>query len=424
MSRWTKFRDKVTKPVKDLPEAAGDVAKGAGMVAGKVGKEAGRAVEGVAKGAGDAVEDVGKVGKKVVSEVGKAAGRVGKAVNEGAEDLTNEAKRLIFKTRSELGRAYTNVEELASASYHFIENQVDGYIAIGKDAVRACLQGQIVDVVYQLSLRPWKVQEESTFEAIGRSRLLKYYATAAASVYGGPAGAAAFAAWYTYRCTGDLELAVKAGAIASASSMGTAATADMQSMVQRTLVSASIGGAAIAASGGSRDDVLNAFVRGSELGAIRAAYKDFMEAELTGEPATGGAVAKLDEDGKPRIIGSWKPLQDQDGTLITDADGNAQIDITSMPKSVSHVGFASSSMDVPDIGFEETSALMQAVAKLPYFNDMAYFHDQWMAVAQQGGLTVPITVLPAIIIVGAAADPVVTGPPTDEIIDEKPGRGE
>lgn len=409
MSKWTKLRDKVTKPGKEIGEAAE-----------KAGKEVGKAAEDVAQGAGHAAEDVGKAAEKVVKEAGEVVEDVGNTVKEGVEDLTEEAKRLIHKTRSELGRAYTNVEELASASYHFIENQVDGYISIGKETAKAALRGQIADVVYQLSVRAWKVQEESTFEAIGRSKLVKYFATAAASTYGGPVGAAAFAAWYAYRCTGDLELAVKAGAIAWASSAGLATTSEIQGAARRTLASAAIGGAALAASGGSRDDVLNAFVRSSQLGAIRAAYKDFMDEELTGEPAIEGAVAKLDEDGKPRIIGSWKPLQDEDGKMITDAEGNAQIDITSMPKSVSHVGFASSSMDVPDIGFEETSALMQAVAKLPYFNDMAYFHDQWMAIAQGDGLTVPITVLPAIIAVGAAADPVVMGPPTEEIIDGRP----
>lgn len=422
MSKWTRFRDNVTKPVKATGEAAADAAKGVGKAAEKVGKEVGKAAEDIAQGVDHAAEDVGKAGEKVVREASKAAEDVGKTVKEGVEHLTDEAKRLLHRTRTEIGRAYTNVEALASASYHFIENQVDGYISIGRKVGKAALRGQIEDVVYQLSVRPWKLQEESTFEAIGQSKLVKYFATAAASTYGGPAGAAAFAAWYAYRCTGDLELAVKAGAIAWASSEGLAATSEIQGTAQRTLASAAIGGAAVAASGGSRDDVLNAFVRSSELGAIRAAYKDFMDAELTGEPAMEGAVAKLDGEGKPRIIGSWKPLQDVDGNLITDADGNAQIDITSMPKSVSHVGFASSSTDVSDIGFGETSALMQAVAKLPYFNDMAYFHDQWMAVAQQGGLMVPITVLPAIILVGAGADPVVTGPPTDEIIDNKPGR--
>jgi hypothetical protein len=311
------------------------------------------------------------------------------------------------------------VEDLASASYHFIENQVDAYIAIAKDTAKAALRGQIADVVFQLSVQPWKVQEESAFEAIGESKLMKYIATAAASTYGGPGGAAAFAAWYAYRCTGDLELAIKAGAIAWATSEGLAATSEIPGAAQRAVASAAIGGAAVAASGGSRDDVLNAFVRGAELGAVRAAYKEFMDAELTGEPATQDAELKIDDQGRPRIVGSWRALQDDEGNLITDQDGNAQIDITSMPKTVSHVGFASSSTNVPDLGFDETSALMQTVSKLPYFNDMAYFHDQWMAVAQQGGLTVPITVLPAIIVIGAGADPVVTGPATEEIIDGK-----
>jgi len=43
---------------------------------------------------------------------------------------------------------------------------------------------------------------------------------------------------------------------------------------------------------------------------------------------------------------------------------------------------------------------MQAIAKLPYINDMAYFHDQWVAVAQMEGVAVQATILPATILFG------------------------
>lgn len=173
-----------------VAEVAKDAVECAGKVAEEVGKKAGNAAEDVAHGVGDAAEDVGKAGEKFAKEAGEALENVGKAgekvvketgdaledagraVKEGLEDLTEGTKRLLRKTNAELARAYTNVEELASAPYHFIENQVDGYIAIAKDTAKAALRGKIVDVVFQLSVQPWKVQEESAFKAIGESMLM------------------------------------------------------------------------------------------------------------------------------------------------------------------------------------------------------------------------------------------------------------
>ncbi|WP_244510670.1 hypothetical protein [Microvirga guangxiensis] len=86
----------------------------------------------------------------------------------------------------------------------------------------------------------------------------------AASTYGGPAGAAAFAAWYTNKKTGDLDHAIRGGVIAGAASAGYANTSAMPSgtvgeVAKKALFTGAVGGVAFAAAGGNDAAVCDAF---------------------------------------------------------------------------------------------------------------------------------------------------------------------
>jgi len=52
------------------------------------------------------------------------------------------------------------------------------------------------------------------------------------------------------------------------------------------VASAALGGAAVAASGGSDEQVLAAFGRGAVVGTVREAYKSFTKHDMEGKPAT------------------------------------------------------------------------------------------------------------------------------------------
>ena len=123
-------------------------------------------------------------------------------------------------TIAELERAGENSEEAAIAVGNFAENQVYSYGQTLTDAEKRIREGKIVDAVWFLAVDPLRHTEENLGTAVSESSLLNYTATAAASIYGGPSSAAAYAAWYTYKQTGDLELAVKSGVIADAKRVG------------------------------------------------------------------------------------------------------------------------------------------------------------------------------------------------------------
>jgi hypothetical protein len=130
------------------------------------------------------------------------------------------AHRRVRDTGNEAGRAGRNLNKAAIAAGHFLENQTQ---AVGKtlsDAEKRVRDGKLIDAIWHVSTDPLRHSEENLAEAVSESKLLNCIATAAASIYGGPAGAAAYASWFTYKQTGNLQLALKAGVIAGATAQG------------------------------------------------------------------------------------------------------------------------------------------------------------------------------------------------------------
>ena len=62
---------------------------------------------------------------------------------------------------------------------------------------------------------------------------------------------------------------------------------------------------------------------------------------------------------------------------------------------------------------------MRAVAMMPYMNDMAYFHDQWAAVAQMEGFQVQATIVPATVLTVTGSDSPLLTQTTEEIQEDK-----
>lgn len=399
-------------PIKAIEEGAKDAVQAVehgAQQAGKaveqgaqnLGKEAEKGVQNLGKEAEKGVQNIGKEGEKAVQDLGKTLEKAG-------QDVGNFFGKAANDTVAQVGRSYDDVVELAEASYHFIENQVEGYAQSISDAAKRVEEGKLVDAVWHAMIDPARVTEQSAAEAVMESSLLNTLAASGAAVFGGPGGAAAYAAWYAYKATGSLEAAIRAGAIAWATSTAGTATKGIEgntlnAAAKRTLASAAIGGAAVAASGGTDEQVLAAFGKGAVVGAAREAYKGVTKQNLEGKPAT-----------KPPVLKETAEVREAYRTL-----DNGNIDITSMPREISHVGLATSEAATAYWGTTETSGVMQDLSQLPYVNDMAYFHDQWMAVTNMEGLAVQITILPAIALTGMGSEGAQNDIGTQQVIDEE-----
>lgn len=406
-------------------KAVTNVAQGAVKIVENTANEAVKAVGNTGKELEKGVQNVGKEVEKGVQNTGKeieiGAQNVGKETEIGVQNIGNSIEKAgqdIGKTLgkagndtvAQVGRSYGDIVQLAETSYHFAENQVDGMAKSIADASKRIQEGKVVDAVWHVMTDPAKVTEQAAADAVMESSLLNSIAAAGAAAYGGPAGAAAYAAWYTYKATGNLEAALKAGAIAWATSAAGKAASNIDgttfdAQAKRTLATAAIGGASVAASGGSDEQVLAAFGRSAVVGAAREIYADVTKQHIDGKGPTKPPVLKNHDS--VRVFSSYKTLP------------NGELDITSMPRDISHVGIATAVDDPAYFGITETAGLMQDLAQLPYMNDMAYFHDQWVAITKMEGIAVQATILPAIALTGAASDPALTQPSTETIVEEK-----
>ena len=414
------YADFWSKHVAPIGKAVEKAVHDTGKTIEKAGQDTGKTVE-------KAAQDTGKTVEKAAHDTGhtleKAAQDTGKTIEKAAHDTGHTIEKAFQDTGNELNRTGRNVNDAAIAAGHFVENQGQALGETLSDAEKRVREGKIIDAIWHAATDPIKHTENNLGEAVTESSLLNNVATAAASIYGGPNGAAAYAAWYTYKQTGDLELALKAGVIAGATAKGLQMVNGMPSetpdqLTQKALASASVGGAAVAASGGDEKDIIEAFVKGAALTAAREHYKNMTDKEIEGRAPTKGAIPKPKLD--PNIKHDFKILVDESGEPIMDATGKYhQIDIRSLPREASHVGLATDQAGGSFFSGAEGSDPMKFFGTLPYANDMAYFHDQWAAVSQMEGIEIQATILPATILTVTGSDTPLINQATEENIESE-----
>jgi hypothetical protein len=163
----------------------------------------------------------------------------------------------------------------------YIEWQARGTRDLQEVEIEQARRRKFLDTFYSVGIQQLKNEDEYFSKAIGENAYLNSIATTAASVFGGPGGAAAYAAWYAYKVTGDMGLALKTGVITGASSaaLGKVKKKPPNKMEQKALLAGAIGGAAIAASGGDSDKVWDSFLNSGGMVLVQDGFKEYVGAE-------------------------------------------------------------------------------------------------------------------------------------------------
>lgn len=390
-------------PVKDLEKGAKNLARETKKGVDNVVRETG-------KGVGNVARETAKGVSHVAGEVGRGVENLGDFIDKAAKDTEAEAKR-----------AGRNVNKLAIASGTFLESQVHGLGQSFEDAGKRVREGKLVDAIWHVATDPVRNTEKNAAAAMAESNILRFAASVAANAYGGPGGAAAFAAWFAYRQSGDLALALKAGVIAGATSQGLKLVDGMPAeavdeVARKVIASGAIGGAAVAASGGDEDEALKGFVTGAAAAGLRETYKKVAGEYQDGKVATKAGVAKQSD----AALKEYGIVTDDQGQPVLDANGRPQVSIRSIGRTdVSHVGLVTADPNAPLLSGAETSLPMEAVSKIPYINDMAYFHDQWAELAGMQGITVQATIVPALAVTIGGAHETSIQRATEEAVEGK-----
>lgn len=327
---------------------------------------------------------------------------------------------LIDSIIKETERAGHKTEDLGRAVGKYIERTARGTRDAYEAAFEAARSGNLVDAYYSITIQMWKNQEDYAARAVQNSSYLNTIANTAASVYGGPGGAAAYAAWYTYKATGDIDLAIKTGVITGATSYSLSGISSMPSSQweQKALLAGAIGGTAIAASGGDSDAVWDGFLKGGGMVLVQDGYKEYVGGNLHGKNSLG-----------KHSIGEAYCMGSAIGLRATDADSGClppkeswvinkdtgkveTVDITKTIQRRPHVGLWSEVSDGEQFfDLHERSGLMTGVSKVPGMNAMSIAHDKF-AVDYNLNMVTTVATIPLAVVVTYAG----LGAPTYGVI--------
>jgi hypothetical protein len=312
----------VTKASGDILTAVkkvgGDTITSAKKVSGDVVttvRKVGGDVEVTIKNAGgDAIAIVKKAGGDVVATYHKAGSAVVTNVQKGWRDVSKGAQGVF--------RELTDAEK---ALARFTSDQIKGDIAGLSAAEKRLREGKIVDAVWGLASEPLKRGEQNAGKAVQESAVLNAAAQGAATFYGGPAGAAAYAAWYTYRQTGDADMALRVGLITAATSVvggqtGQMPTATVSDVVKKAAVRGVVGGLTVAAAGGDLEDVKRGFLDAGAKVLVQDGYT-----QIAGQPMDDATYQRaaycLDQKNLSCLPNPQQYVRDQVGALL-DKAGN------------------------------------------------------------------------------------------------------
>lgn len=360
------------------------------------------------KTVGDVINSTGKtlgeVTGNVVRVTGDALHDTGKTIEIAHSNTATAIRKAGDDTGAEVRRAGKNIEEAAVAIRKYTERTVKGYTESLTDAERRVREGKVLDVLFHLAIDPIRNDEKNLALATQESTLVDATARTAASVYGGPQGAAAYAAWSTYRRTGDADLAIRVGIITGLASKGFEVTGEMPvgnnwDIAKKAAITGSIGGVAVAASGGDEAAIRDAFLMAGGMVLVKDGYKKYTGLDFDPTGADGPAYCMK---GDPRLNPECAPPLEalklnEDGSIFYDNKGNPEVDFSKLDKKRFFVGEWSKPGETGNFKLDN-SKFMGSVARIPGMNAMAIFHDQWAVSWKMGELTTIPSILPAVVL--------------------------
>lgn len=233
-------------------------------------KKIDKAFDATAQSAHDAlgkpVEEVKKASGNYIRTWQKAGEDTEKTIHKAAEDSFATYTKALNDGAREYTKAFDEGIEAGRAAGKFSERQLKDAGNNRKKLERRFREGKYADAMWHWHTDNASSTEKNFFKATQESKLINQAASSAAALYGGPGGAAAYAAWSTYRSTGDSNLAFRAGFLAAATSQAGAytdkmPTGTMGEVVKKAAMAGAAGGIAVAASGGDEEAIKKGFLQ-------------------------------------------------------------------------------------------------------------------------------------------------------------------
>lgn len=347
---------------------------------------------------GDVCDEAERVGQTIGEGASKLVTELGNGASAVSNEVANNAKRLVeqigrgvddLKVLVTTGECNGDICEAIDAAVIYTASTLQSQVLSVEQAAQRVSEGKLVDAVWHLGVDPMNAQQEAAAKAAIKSSVIRAVGQAAATAYGGGAsGAAGYSAWLAYHETGgNLELALRAGAIAGATSSVMKSTSsltdgtDIQAhlhidqVAQRGIISGAVAGVAVAVSGGDQDEIQRAAVAGIAMSVIRDGYKS-----LTRQDVTEEALKHSVGDGPCLGAGPESPLPCVEEAKASGAyyeeNGKWRVDYTKLPQRMPHVGKVADGLAQDALA--EDAPGMVFLSRIPGMNAMGHAHDAWV----------------------------------------------
>ncbi|HAT33745.1 MAG TPA: hypothetical protein DCW29_23750, partial [Janthinobacterium sp.] len=268
------------------------------------------------------------------------------------------------------------------------------------EAERRLRAANIVDAVWHLATRPMADEEAGAAPTAHEADYLNAVAQTAAA-YANLGGAAAYAAWYTYRHTGNADLAMRVGVQSAAASRAFPVNGETLldaagGRARQAAVAGAVGGLAVAAAGGDQRAIDEAFLLDGGMLLVQDGYKRYIGSVLAARATEEDAycLAAMGAD-CPGAGADAVYVRDEKGAIVY-RDGKPRPDPARRARN-RDAGARSGKWD------GERSAFKHSEATLAGLNALTLFRSQWAISWDMAGLKAPGRLAPAIVITYAGS---------------------
>ena len=368
-----------------LPKFGGDVGK-AGEKAKEVLNDVTRETERlgkdtlttVQKAGGDTIRTLEKAGGDSVATLQKAGGDSITTFVKAGQDTTATYAKAWGDAAEQTKKSFQDTVDAGTAVTNYTINQVVAYERVLKNVDKRLRDGKVIDAMWGSAVEPLQASEANFAKATQESTLIATAAASAAAAYGGPGGAAAYAAWSTYKLTGNADQALRAGLLAAATTQAGGSIAQMPSgtmgeVLKKTAMAGAAGGIAVAAAGGDEEAIKAGFLKSAGAVLVQAGSD---KAKAYGPKAkdawdTVQCISARDVDCMAKT--TW--ARDAKGKILNDANGKPRID----PKKLDPLQNVGAWTGIDPASVEgKKNAFVTKISQLPRFEAIPLMKNRWV----------------------------------------------
>ncbi|MER9363155.1 hypothetical protein [Mesorhizobium sp. M0500] len=330
-------------------------------------KAAGDTVRTLQQANGDVFATVQQAGEDAITTTYKAAGDAAATYVKAWRDVGEQGKR-----------SFDDAVDAGEAAKHFVENQTKADFEALNKAAKRFEDGKVVDAMWGLGMDPLKSGEENFAKATQESKVISAAAATAAAAYGGPAGAAAYAAWSTYRQTGNADMALRAGLLAAVtsqtgSSIGQMPTGTAGEIIKKAAMAGAAGGVAVAAAGGDEQAIKDGFLKSAGAVLVQGGTEKLKaySPEANDAYEIAQCISARDVDCLSKT--TW--ARDAKGKILYDETGKPRIDTSEIDPD-NYIG-KWSQVDPRSVE-GQVNAIIAQTSKLPKTEAIPILDNKWV----------------------------------------------